>query len=84
MYEVHADVRYAVRSCLINLHRQSILYAPGLLRVPRHPNGVVFITLLVICQNPLKCYSVLPSFSRHQGLSTNLKRNGWGGLEQCR
>jgi len=38
MYETFADVRYAVRSCLVYTGRA---YDPDLC-VPRHPNGVVF------------------------------------------
>jgi hypothetical protein len=89
MYEVlssyHADVRYAVRSCLIYT-LAGRAYAPGL-RIPRHPNGVVFIYLLAICQKPpLKCYGVLPSFSLAPPGVEHLWKDetDGGGLEHCR
>jgi len=47
---MRTDVRHAVRSCLICIGRARA-YAPSL-RVPRYPNGVVFIYLLMICQKP--------------------------------
>lgn len=56
--------------------------------VPRHHYGVVFI-YRVICQEPMKCYGFLPSFSlAPPGVEHISKsRNGWrrgSGLERYR
>lgn len=64
MYEAHVEAEHIVQ---YNSYSSDYIsdysnLRPWSVRVPWHPNGVVF-TYLVIYQELLKHYGVLPSFS---------------------